>query len=44
MVQASEIERILQGYIERAWRGELSPEDALTQADAEITPILAEYY
>ena len=44
VVQASEIERILQTYIERAWRGELSPEEALTQADAEITPILAEYY
>ncbi len=44
VVQASEIERILQGYIERAWRGELSPEEALTQADAEISSILAEYY
>ncbi len=44
VVQASEIERILQTYIERAWRGELSPEDALTQADGEISGILAEYY
>ena len=44
VVQASEIERILQTYIERAWRGELSPEDALTQADSEISGILAEYY
>ena len=44
VVQASEIERILQTYIERAWRGELAPEEALSQADGEISNILAEYY
>ena len=44
VIQASEIERILQGYIERAWSGELSPEDALAQADQEITGILNEFY
>lgn len=44
VVQAAEIEQVLQGYIERAWAGELSPEDALTQADAEISDILAEFY
>lgn len=44
VVQASEIERILQTYIERAWRGELAPEEALSQADGEISSILAEYY
>ena len=35
---------MLQGYIERAWNGELSPEDALAQADKEITSILSEFY
>ena len=44
VVQAAEIERILQGYIERAWAGELSAEEALTRADAEISDILAEFY
>ena len=44
VVQASEIERILQTYLERAWRGELSAEEALSQADGEISNILAEYY
>ena len=44
VVQASEIERILQTYIQRAWRGEIAPEDALSQADSEITRILSEYY
>lgn len=44
VVQAAEIEGILQGYIERAWAGELSAEEALTQADAEISDILAEFY
>ena len=44
VVQAAEIERILQGYIERAWAGELSAEEALTQADADISEILAEFY
>lgn len=44
VIQASEIERILQGYIERAWAGELSAEEALTQADQEVSDILAEFY
>ena len=44
VVQASEIERVLQTYIQRAWRGELPPEEALSQADSEITNILEEYY
>ena len=30
VVQASEIERILQTYIQRSWRGEIAPEDALS--------------
>lgn len=44
VIQAAEIEAILQTYIEQAWRGELSPEAALTQADQEISTILAEFY
>lgn len=44
VIQAAEIQAILQTYIERAWRGELSPEAALTQADQEISTILAEFY
>ncbi len=44
VVQASEISRILQTYIQRAWRGELPPEEALSRADSEISNILAEYY
>ena len=41
-VQESEIERILRRYIEQAWAGQLTPADALTQADAEIQAILEE--
>ncbi|MCA9838665.1 MAG: extracellular solute-binding protein [Trueperaceae bacterium] len=44
VIQASEIEGILKTYIERAWAGELTAEEALTQADKEITTILKEFY
>ena len=44
VVQAAEIERILQTYIEQAWAGELEPAEALRQADREISSILAEFY
>ncbi|WP_226783086.1 ABC transporter substrate-binding protein [Oceaniglobus trochenteri] len=40
--QASENDRILRGYIEQVWAGQMSAEDALAAADAEITAILAE--
>lgn len=40
--QASEVDRILRGYIDQAWAGTMSAEDALTQADAEIQAILDE--
>jgi multiple sugar transport system substrate-binding protein len=41
-VQESEIERILRRYIEQAWAGQVTPADALAQADAEIQAILEE--
>jgi multiple sugar transport system substrate-binding protein len=44
VVQASEIETILKNYIDLAWAGQLSPEDALAAADQEITAILQEFY
>jgi multiple sugar transport system substrate-binding protein len=44
VMQASEIQQVLQKYIEQAWAGDLTPEEALTQADAEITEILREFY
>lgn len=44
VLQASEIEGVLQTYIERAWAGELSAEEALTQADKDISRILSEFY
>lgn len=44
VIQAAEIEAVLQTYIEQAWRGQLEPEAALTQADEEITAILSEFY
>jgi multiple sugar transport system substrate-binding protein len=44
VVQASEIETILKNYIDLAWAGQLSPEDALTAADQEIMSILQEFY
>lgn len=44
VVQATEIERILQTYIEQAWAGQLEPAEALARADSEISSILAEFY
>jgi multiple sugar transport system substrate-binding protein len=44
VMQASEIQAALQKYIEQAWAGDLTPEEALTQADQEITNILSEFY
>ena len=40
--QAAEVDRILRGYLDQAWSGAMTPEDALTQADAEIQAILDE--
>jgi multiple sugar transport system substrate-binding protein len=40
--QAAEVDRILRGYIDQAWAGSMSAEEALTAADAEIQAILAE--
>ncbi|PRY19526.1 carbohydrate ABC transporter substrate-binding protein (CUT1 family) [Aliiruegeria haliotis] len=40
--QASENDRILRSYIEKVWAGQMSAEDALSAADAEVTAILAE--
>ena len=40
--QAAEVDRILRGYLDQAWSGALTPEDALTSADAEIQAILDE--
>lgn len=44
VIQASEIETILQTYLTQAYRGDLTPEAALSQADEEISAILAEFY
>jgi multiple sugar transport system substrate-binding protein len=44
VIQAAEIEGILSNYLQAAYRGELTPEAALEQADAEISGILAEFY
>ena len=44
VIQASEIETILSEYLSQAYRGDLSPEDALAGADREISSILAEFY
>ncbi len=44
VIQASEIETILSEYLGQAYRGDLAPEDALAQADREISDILAEFY
>lgn len=44
VIQASEIETILQTYLLQAYRGDLAPQEALSQADGEITDILAEFY
>ncbi len=40
--QASENEKTLRGYIEQVWAGQMSAEDAMKAADAEITAVLAE--
>jgi multiple sugar transport system substrate-binding protein len=40
--QASEVDRILRGYIDEAWLGNYTAEEALIEADAEITAILDE--
>ena len=40
--QASEIDRTLRGYIEQVWVGNMTAEDAMSAADAEVTAILAE--
>jgi multiple sugar transport system substrate-binding protein len=40
--QASEVDRILRGYIDEAWLGNMTAEEALTAADAEIQAILDE--
>lgn len=40
--QAAENDRILRSYIEMVWSGEMSAEDAMAEADAEITAILEE--
>jgi multiple sugar transport system substrate-binding protein len=40
--QAAEVDRILRGYIDQAWSGSMTAEEALTQADAEIQAILDE--
>ena len=44
VIQASEIETILSEYLGQAYRGDLTPEDALAQADREVSDILAEFY
>jgi multiple sugar transport system substrate-binding protein len=40
--QAAEVDRILRGYIDMAWAGSMTAEEALTAADAEIQAILDE--
>lgn len=40
--QASEVDRILRGYIDQAWAGTMTAEEALAAADAEIQAILDE--
>ncbi len=40
--QASEVERVLRGYIEQVWAGTMTATDAMAAADAEITAVLAE--
>ena len=44
VIQASEIETILQTYLTQAYQGAITPEAALKQADSEISAILAEFY
>ena len=40
--QAAEVDRILRGYIDQAWAGTMTAEEALASADAEIQAILDE--
>ncbi len=40
--QAAEVDRILRSYIEQVWTGQMTAEDAMAAADAEVTAILAE--
>ena len=40
--QASENDAILRGYIEQVWAGNMTAEDAMAAADAEVTAILGE--
>jgi len=44
VMQATEINKVLQTWILRAWTGELTAEAALKGADREITAILREFY
>lgn len=44
VLQAAEIQRVLADRIEAAWAGEITPREALEEADAEITEILSEFY
>ena len=44
VIQAAEIETILQTYLTQAYQGAVTPEAALKQADSEISAILAEFY
>lgn len=40
--QASENDRTLRNYIEQVWAGNMSAEDAMAAADAEVTAVLSE--
>ncbi|MEZ5776907.1 MAG: extracellular solute-binding protein [Paracoccaceae bacterium] len=40
--QASEVDRTLRSYIEQVWAGNMSAEDAMAAADADVTAILSE--
>lgn len=40
--QAAENDRTLRGYIEQVWAGNMSAEDAMKAADAEVSAVLAE--
>ena len=40
--QAAEVERIMRSYIEQVWAGQMTAEDALAAADAEVQSILDE--
>ena len=40
--QASENDRTLRSYIEQVWAGNMSAEDAMAAADAEVSAVLSE--